>query len=264
MPKLKNQPPFRYYGSKGLLAGWIASHIPEHRNYVEPFAGSAAVLLAKPPSYREIINDLNGDVVNFWRVLRSQHEDLVHVLECTPYAREEYLDCRDTDASDMDAVERARRFFVRCNMAFNASPTRVGFSFGSANTTGLRAHTFATRVDSRLSEIAERIRRVEIENTDALTIITRWNNEDTVMYLDPPYLGDTRASSQDYATDAPDADFHTQLMGKIGDFKGTVLLSGYDNDLYATLGWEKATRDVYAGASNKIGSRRTECLWINR
>lgn len=255
--------PFPYYGGKNNLAPWILSHAPEHVVYIEPFVGSAAVLLAKPESRVEVINDLNGDVVNFWRVLRDRHDELVALLELTPYARDEYLWCRDGKSGTIDPLERAREFFTRCCMAFNASTGTVGFSASSAAKTA-KAHTFRRRIDERLSRVAERIRGVEIENMDALDLIRRWRDPQAVVYLDPPYLGATRNSSSNYATDNGGAAFHEALMEVIEDFPGTVLLSGYDGSPYDRLGWRREERKVPAHVSNVAGAERVECLWINR
>lgn len=255
--------PFPYYGGKNKLAPWILSHVPDHTVYVEPFVGSGAVLLAKPESRVEVINDLNGDVVNFWRVLRDQHDELVELLQLTPYARDEYLWCRDGKSGTVDPVQRAREFFTRCCLAFNASTTKVGFSASSAAKTA-KSHTFRRRIDERLDGIAERIRGVEIENMDALDLIKRWRDPAAVLYLDPPYLATTRNSSGNYATENAGAAFHERLIEAIADFPGTVLLSGYAGSLYDGLGWRREERTVPAHVSNVVGAERVECLWVNR
>lgn len=258
------QPPFQYYGSKARLAPWIVSHIPEHLAYIEPFAGSAAILLAKPRSRYEVINDLNGDVVNFWRVLRERHDELVGVLQLTPYARAEYLESRDSQAPASDALERARVFFVRASMAFNASTARVGYSASSPGKNGHKPTTFRRRIDARLAEVAERMRDVELENVDALTLLRRWRRPQSVAYLDPPYVGTARASHGDYATDNGGNAFHAEIMSAVGDFPGVVILSGYPGSPYDELGWRREERTVAAHTSNTPGASRTECLWINR
>ncbi|WP_189243185.1 DNA adenine methylase [Planobispora rosea] len=258
-----HQAPFPYYGAKGRLAPWILSHMPEHAIYVEPFIGSGAVLLAKAPARTEVINDLNGDVVNFWRVLRDRYDELVGALQFTPYARDEYLFCRDGRAGPTDDVERARQFFARCCMAFNASTGRVGFSPSGLGKLG-KASTFRRRIDGRLEQVAERIREVEIENMNALELIRRWRDPQAVLYLDPPYVNGTRSSTSDYATDNGSEEFHQALMDTIADHRGTVMLSGYIGSPYDCLGWRREEIQVPAHVSNRIGTKRTECLWINR
>lgn len=245
------------------MAAWIISHMPDHRIYVEPFIGSGAVLLAKQPVRTEVINDLDGSVVTFWRVLRDRHDELVEVLQLTPYAREEYLWCRDGRDRPMDDIERARDFFVRCNMAFNASTAGVGFSPSGRGKQG-KAATFVRRIDERLAQVAERIRGVEIENIDALELIRRWRDRRAVLYLDPPYLNETRSSTGDYATDNGGRDFHERLVDAVADHPGTVILSGYAGAPYDRLGWRREEREVPAHVSTRAGARRVECLWINR
>ncbi|MEV4474681.1 DNA adenine methylase [Nonomuraea sp. NPDC049504] len=262
---IKHQAPFPYYGAKSRLAPWILSFVPDHITYVEPFVGSGAVLLAKPPSRTEVINDLNGDVVNFWRVLRDRHDELVARLQLTPYARDEYLFCRDSEHGHADEIERARRFFTRCALAYNASTTRVGFSTSGPRRRG-KAATFVRRVDERLAAVAERLRGVEVENMDALDLIKRWRDPEAVLYLDPPYLNDARASKGNYATDNGAVAFHEHLIETLIDHPATVLLSGYAaaGSPYERLRWMRHETSVTAHVSNRTGARRVECLWVNR
>lgn len=259
-------PPFMYYGSKARLAPWIVSLLPAHRAYVEPFAGSASVLLAKAPSRHEALNDLDGEVHNFWTVLRDQGDKLREVLELTPYSRREYLECRDGE-TPLEPVERARRFFVVANMAFNASANgKVGYGSGTPRKNGSKPATFARRVAERLAPVAERLRNVELQDVDALSLLKTWDHRDTVAYLDPPYLGESRLSGGDYATDNPTEDFHARLLEVCNRFQGTVVLSGYASPLYRemTEGWEVHALEVPAHTSTTAGARRTECVWIKR
>jgi DNA adenine methylase len=101
-------PPFAYYGGKTTLAGRIADLLPEHRHYVEPFAGSLAVLLAKPPSPMETVNDLDGNLMTFWRVLREQPDDLARVCALTPHSRAEHQAAYDLEASPWVALTQGR------------------------------------------------------------------------------------------------------------------------------------------------------------
>lgn len=260
--------PFAYYGSKSALAPWIVENLPDHTAYVEPFAGSAAVLLAKVPSRYEVLNDLDGEVTNFWRVLRDRHDDLVGALQLTPYGRDEYLFCRD-HRDVPDPVERARRFFVRANGAFNGSTsTRVGFSASSPRKNGSKSGTFARRIDERLAPVAARLRAVEVENVDALALMQRWNDPRVVLYLDPPYLDSTRVSRGDYETDNGSANFHFRLLEAITETRSRVVLSGYASDMYAehltAPAWTRIDRQVFAPTSSAgSASRRIESLWIN-
>ena len=217
------------------------------------------MLLARGPSPYEVLNDLDGEVYNFWRVLRELPEDLRELLTMTPYSRDEYLDCRDRPSEGLSDLERARRFFTRANLAFNASTSTVGYSSGSFGHSP-KPTAFATKVD-RLAAIAERLRSVEVENMDALKLIDRWDNEDVALYLDPPYLDEVRVNVGDYATDNGSLAFHENLVERLRTFRGTAVLSGYAHPLYDTLGWTRVDIEVQAGSSGS--GRRTECLWVN-
>lgn len=127
------KPPAPYYGGKTRLAPWIVSLMAHHRVYVEPFAGTASVLLAKPRSKLEVINDLDGDVVTFFRVLRDRPDELERACRLTPYARDEFLEAREP-REDLTDLERARRWWCRVTQGFNASPGRwaTGWSLSVA------------------------------------------------------------------------------------------------------------------------------------
>jgi DNA adenine methylase len=261
VPPSKHQPPFPYYGSKAMLAPWIISKMPEHTAYVEPFFGSGAVLLGKPMAKYEAVNDVDGEIVNFFRVLRDRPDELVSVLQLTPHARDEYAYCIDlTD----DPLEQARRTCARYVMAFNGQ-RNGGYSFSTKGKQS-KATGFKSRIDSRLSVIAERLRNVDIENWDALKFIDRWDHPDTLAYIDPPYLASTRSEGNDrnYANDNGSSEFHTELVERIRQFRGTVVLSGYPSKLYDSLGWRRYVKDVAVGTSNVEGAIRIECLWVNR
>jgi DNA adenine methylase len=266
------RPPFPYYGSKARLAPWIVSLMPQHRVYVEPFAGSAAVLLAKRPSSHEVLNDIDGNVVTFFRVLRDREAELARALKLTPYARDEYRSAVLDEP--LDDVERARRFFVRCIQSFNAGGpgSAVGWSIpevrakaaGGTNRPALR---FANAVD-HLAAVAARLRQAVIEHRDALDVIRTYDVPDAVLYVDPPYLAGTRASAGDYAHDTSAPDEHRDLAAVLNMCAGTVLLSGYESPLYVDLypGWHRAERRVQRPTANGHGhgAHAVEVLWSNR
>lgn len=263
------KPPFPYYGSKTRVADKIVALLPAHRIYLEPYAGSAAVLLAKPRAPHEIINDRDGNVVAFYRAMREQPEALRRALELTPYSREEYALCAEpTD----DPLERARRFVVRTAQSVNASGN--GGSSGWALSTSRnqsRPGTFAGAVD-RLDAIAERLRRVAIEQQDALALIERWaGHGDAVIYADPPYLARTRRTTgaSAYRFDQADEAHHARLLALLGPASAAVVLSGYASDLYATAleGWHRVEVPISKPSANRRGQAATsgvEVLWTNR
>lgn len=263
------KPPFPYYGSKGRLASRIADLMPRHRVYAEPFAGSAAVLFAKSPAPVEILNDLDHNVITFFRVLRTREADLTRALRLTPYSREEYADADLTDDT-IDDLERARRFFVRATQGHNAAGSggRAGWS------NGIRAkHTDATataNIVDRLYVLADRLRAVVIEHRDATELIAAHDAPDAVFYLDPPYLSETRRSGRDYAHEADSDAFHRGLADALRSARGTVLLSGYPSALYEELyaTWDRIEVSVHRATTNSRGrtgvERGTEVVWCNQ
>lgn len=271
------KPPFPYYGAKGRLAPWIASLLPPHEVYVEPFCGSAAVLFAKTPSQHEVINDLDGNVVTFFRALRDQPDELTRACQLTPYARAEYQTARLDE--DVDDLERARRVFVRATQAFNGDGLSAGRS--ASWSCGARpgdAYVSRTRGRAdRLYEVAERLRGVLIESCDALEVIPAYDGPDVALYVDPPYLWSTRASLNagdnrrrtDYHHDMPGEADHRALAKVLTSCRGVVLLSGYDSDLYQELydGWWRTSKTVTRPTTNRAGASAAgavEVIWSNR
>lgn len=259
------RPVFPYFGSKGTLAATIVAALPPHRVYVEPYAGSAAVLLAKPPARHDVLNDTNRAVVTFFSVLRDRPDDLVDALRLTPYARDEYLACR-LDEPGLADLELARRFFVRSTQSVGGIvETRTTWSAGAASGAS-RPNTNAARV-ARLHEVAERLRTVMIDNRDAIEAIGLYAaGPDAVVYADPPYLDQTRAGAGGYAHDAPDEEHHRRLAEALHATPAAVVLSGYPSPLYDDLydGWHRVEIETAHRGGLSARSARTEVLWCNR
>lgn len=252
------RPPFRYFGGKTLLAPTIAELLPEHEHYVEPFAGSLAVLLAKKPSRQETVNDLDSDLVTFWRVLRDQTDDLERVAALTPHSRAELLEASDLDG--IDDLERARRIWVRLTQSRSHSMKQTGWKY--VRTTGYGARDLDTFV-SRIGDVGARLRSVSLESRDALEVVRDYGSEPTCcLYVDPPYLGSTRATN--YRVEMLADDAHQSLADALNQCKASIVLSGYDSPLYAELfaGWHRVD---LAGATTLSGDTdRIEVLWSNR
>lgn len=266
--------PFGWYGSKARLARRIvplADAIP-HRVYVEPYAGSAAVLFAKPRSPVEIINDLDGQVVNFFRVLRDHPAALARACQLTPYSRAEYeADAISTDS--MTELELARRFWARCTQSFNnaGAAGRVGWAISAAP--GSNEARSAAGLAARLEAIAARLSGVYIERIDALDIVAKYAKPDVLIYADPPYLPGTRAGrtnsrSGDYLYEC-DVDHHRALASALRQTAAAVLISGYDHPLYNELyaGWQRVEIKIARPSANHSATasrHATEVIWSNR
>lgn len=264
------RPAFPYYGGKGRMAAAIVGLLPPHRLYVEPFAGSAAVLLAKAPSKHEVINDRDGNVVAFYRAMREHPEELRTALTLTPYSRAEYDMCADL-GPHLSLVEWARRFVVRTSQSINAAGAAGSPGWALSTTRNQsRPGTFAGAVD-RLDAVAARLRRVYIENRDAVEVIERHGrHSDAVIYADPPYLRSTRTSAvgaSAYRLDAHSAEEHLRFLDALNACAATVVLSGYDSRFYRDhlTGWAEVPVVIGKPSANRPGvaqSSATETLWV--
>jgi DNA adenine methylase len=248
-----------YSGGKQTIAEQVVALFPAHDHYVEPFGGALSVLLAKPPAAIETVNDLNHDLMTFWRVLRERPAELERACALTPHARAEFLGARDLDGAH-DDLERARRVWVQITQSRGA---RLGVKTGWRFVHGGNRMSLAHYLDGYLARIApaaERLRGVSLECRDALDVIAAFDRPGCLMYVDPPYLGTTRNREQ-YANEFMDAEQHEELLEALTACESMIVLSGYDSDLYADqlTGWE-AHRFV---APTMTGSKRTEVVWTN-
>jgi DNA adenine methylase len=257
------KPPVAYFGAKTTIAAQIAALLRPHAHYVEPFAGSLAVLLAKPPSRMETVNDIDGDLMTFWRMLRDRPADLERACALTPHARAEH---QAAYAPAPDDLERARRVWVRLTQGRSGALRPTGWRHyqdpagpGPSMPGYLRAYV------SRMHAAAERIAAVSLECRPALEVIEAYGRHPGVLiYADPPYLGSTRAGSRYRYEMTSDTD-HRALAGALGRCRAAVVLSGYDSRLYDGLyhGWHR--HEIRAHTGNAADSKaRVEVLWSNR
>lgn len=260
------RPLLRYHGGKWRLAPWIIGHLPEHRIYVEPFGGAASVLLRKPRSYSEVYNDLDGEIVNLFRVLRqpAQARELVRLVRLTPYARSEFDESYITAG---DPIEQARRTLLRSFAGFSSVGAtglwKTGFRGNVTRTGTTPAHDWQG-FPAAMEQIIERLRGVIIENDDAITVVERYDAPETVFYVDPPYPHDTRYqrwAKVAYAHEMDDA-AHRRLAETLRQVQGRVVISGYpcplyDEELYPD--WRRVEREARADG----GKKRVEVLWMN-
>lgn len=263
----------RWHGGKGRLASRIVELLPPHAAYIEPYGGGAAVLLEKEPSEFEVYNDINGELVNFFRVLRDRPEDLVRAIELTPYARDEYAGAGEASA---DEVERARIFMVLSWMTLGGSEGR----FRSATDwRRLLHHKEGGRAPpsvewqglaSRLWGCSQRLRRVQIENRPAIEVLEKYAASNGVAYVDPPYPAGVRSGPKKYAGEM-DTDEHQELLEVLNGLECAMVVSSYDNPLYAreltaARGWTKrdftvTLQSTKAGKGQKRHDR-VETVWI--
>lgn len=260
------KPPFTYFGGKTRIAGKIAELLPPHGHYVEPFAGSLAVLLAKRPAAAETVNDLSGDIVHFWKTLRDQPDDIERVCALTPHSREEHQLCYEPTDDDL---ERARRTWVRLTQGRAGQiRQRTGWRFREKPETHSMTAYLQSYV-SRLHPAAQRLARVSIECRPAVEVIRAYGRHPGVLiYADPPYLDSTRTHAgfgDVYVHEMRGGDEHLELADALKTARAAVVLSGYDSPLYADLfdGWHRHELHATCGNSPTAQSR-TEVLWSNR
>lgn len=256
------KPILRWPGAKWRIAQWIINHFPKHGTYLEPFFGSGAVFFTKPPSGTETLNDLDNNIVNLFRVIREHPYELVRLIECTPYAKAEYEYCRKTYKTEQDNIERARKYLVAVWQGFGGK-TYQETSWAHDRTNSVFRPRYFAEVPERILNIVGRLRRVQIENRDALELIDMYNKKNCLVYADPPYLAKTRTNLH-YQYEFAKEEQHKQLLEVLLHHKGPVLVSSYSNQLYDEWlvlenGWDKQSIRVQTNA----GHSNTECLYIN-
>ncbi|MEH0194525.1 DNA adenine methylase [Caulobacter sp. CCNWLY153] len=263
------RPTLRYLGGKWLLAPWILEHFPAHRTYVEPFGGAASVLLRKSRSHAEVYNDLDCDLVNLFQVLRddAMAERLVRMVALTPFSRAEFM---ATYAPSDDPVERARRLVARSFMGHGSNAANIERSTGFRADSTRNGTTPAVdwmNLPPGLALVAQRLRGVVIEQRPALEVMRRFDRPDTLVYVDPPYVHDTRSAKKvrgalynAYRHELSDEQ-QVELLEALDGLKSMVVLSGYPHPLYdeRLAHWKRVTREAMADGARV----RTEVLWIN-
>jgi DNA adenine methylase len=259
---------FGWYGGKFSHLDWLLPLLPKCHHYCEPFAGSAAVLLNRPPSAIETYNDLDGEVVNFFRVLRDKGSELERAIALTPFSREEFALACTLDPEVMD-VERARRFYIRARQVRTglAQTASIGRWANCKDTSRAGMSGVISRWlggVEQLGVICERLIRVQIENRPALDVIRLYDSARTLFYCDPPYVHDTRGDAKAYKHEMTDAQ-HEELADTLNSVKGKVAFSNYEctllDRLYPKSRWHKTCSKPRTNHSTK--GKRIEVLWTN-
>ena len=258
---------FGWYGGKFSHLDFLTPLLPtDALHFCDVFGGSAAVLLNVGPYPVETYNDIDSELVNFFQTLRNQHEKLIKAIGLTPFSREELaLACQP--ARDLSNVERARRFYIR------ARQTRTGLAQTSSE--GRWAHCVLTSragmagAVSRwlgsvegLSEIAQRLLRVQVENAPAVEVIQRYDTPKTLFYLDPPYVHASRGDKSAYGFEMTDEE-HCELAECLQGIRGRAVVSGYRTDLYDDLFRDWYRVDADERRCNSVGTMRQESAWLN-
>ncbi len=258
---------FGWYGGKYSHLDWLLPLLPDCHHYCEPFGGSAAVLLNRKPSPVETYNDIDGEVANFFRVLRNKGSRLVRAVGLTPFSREEFFIACSTNGDNMTDLERARRFFIRARQVRTglAQTASVGRWANCKNTTRAGMSGVVSRwlgsVDM-LPSVAARLLRVQIENRPAVEVIRVYDDKRTLFYCDPPYPHASRGDSKAYGDEMSDGE-HRELASLLARCRGRIAISGYRCDLMDSLykGWQRV--DAPVKQCHSVKKLRQEALWMN-
>lgn len=258
---------FGWYGGKYSHLDWLLPLLPPTTHFCDVFGGSAAVLINREPSPVETYNDLHGEVVNFFRVLRDQKADLVEAIGLTPFSREELALASRRQSENLTELERARRFFVcarqvRTGLAQTSSAGRWAHCklTSRAGMAGAVSRWLGSIEDLPL--IAQRLLRVQMENAPALEVIRRFDSPETLFYCDPPYPHGTRGDAKAYAHEMNDDD-HRALAAALKQVEGKVAISGYRCDLMQELYGNWFQSEAPAKLCHSVKTERTEILWTN-
>lgn len=258
---------FGWYGGKYSHLDFILPNLPENAvHFCDVFGGSASVLINRKPAQLETYNDLDSELVNFFEALRNQGPKLIKAISLTPFSRKELLNACKAEPN-LTKLERARRFYVR------ARQTRTGLAQTSSE--GRWAHCVLTSragmsgavsrwlgsID-KLPEIVQRLQRVQIENAPALEVIERYDTKETMFYLDPPYVHESRGDANAYSHEMTNED-HIEMSKMLHSIKGRAVVSGYSSKLYDKLFSDWIRIDAPIKTCNSSKGKRQESLWLN-
>jgi DNA adenine methylase len=270
MGKLKS--PINWFGGKFYMANKIIDIFPEHKVFVEVFGGSGQLTFAKEPSEIEVYNDIDKGLVSFFKILRDENKakKLIEKLHLTPFSREEFYECRDTWRNETDEIEKVRKWYVTVMQSFSTNmsswkPTKSKSRRGMAQSVS----QWLGHIENNLPLAVERMKMLQVENMDFKELLIKYDSHDTLFYLDPPYIHDTRKMTYEYEHELSN-ERHKELVECLLKLKGKCILSGYEHEIYSRLekeGWQKVYLGEFAKRSIKtIESEKEkgrEFVWIN-
>jgi DNA adenine methylase len=263
------KPVINYYGGKQRMASKIVPLIPQHTVYVEPFCGGAAIFFAKPcpkvtnKHYREVINDHDKRLINFYEQLRDNGQSLIDALRLTLYSEHEHQIAKELNCENK--LEAARRYYVNVQQSF---VNRLGGGWGRTVYGTNQAATWANKIEE-LPKYLDRMASVHIACNDALKIIKQWDSPQTFFYCDPPYPGTDCGNYKGYTLE------HFQaLVSTLDTCQGSFILSNYDQPIEMPKDWERYEFEAYASSRRRVGydrskkadesnqnRKRTEVVW---
>lgn len=264
--------PINWYGGKYYMKNTIIDLFPKHKYYIEGFGGAAHILLHKQSSVIDVYNDIHEGLYLFFKLLRDNEtrERLLFAIQMTPYSRQEFYISRDEWENQVDEIEKARMFYIKTMQSFSG----VGQSWSYSKNKSRRGMSqavskFLGNTDENMINVIEKLRTIQVENLDIIDLINKYDNPDSLFYLDPPYIAETRVSEKVYDNEMSNKK-HQELIDKIIDISGKCIISGYDNPLYNKLtdcGWNKLNIGEYKNRCGDKESKKTktkdEFVWVN-
>ncbi|MBL4951050.1 DNA adenine methylase [Neobacillus sp. YIM B02564] len=264
--------PINWFGGKYYMANKIIEIFPEHKVFVEVFGGSGQLTFSKQPSEIEIYNDIDSGLVSFFSILRDdiKSKKLIDKIHLTPFSREEFYNCRDTWRQETDEIEKVRKWYVTVMQSFSTSmqswkPTKSKSRRGMAQSVS----QWLGHIENNLPLAVERMKMLQVENVDFKELLKKYDSPDTLFYLDPPYIHETRKMTYTYEHELEN-ERHTELVKILLNLKGKCILSGYDHEIYNELiehGWKKVNLGEFAKRSIKTideeKEKGKEFVWIN-
>lgn len=251
--------PITYYGGKQTLVKYLLPLIPHHKMYCEPFFGGGAVFFAKPKSEVEVINDINGEIVNFFKVIKTKFAQLQTEIKSTLHSRELYKNAMVVyEHPDLFTdIKRAWALWVLTNQGFAGLIGSWGFGKDDSKEAAL-----ANKRDAFTKEYEDRLAKVQIENNHAIKVINRCDDKETFIYADPPYIGSDQGHYKGYS----ESDYK-ELLDTLSKVKGKFLLSSYPSKILNTYikkyKWkvQKVTKNV--AVTKHTEKVKTEMIVMN-
>lgn len=251
----------KYPGSKWRIAADLVKLIPAHHSYLEPFFGSGAIFFKKEPSRIETINDLDNEVVNLFKCIKNDPNRLADLVYQTPYSRTMYNEAYE-DREYENEYDKSLAFLTRCWQGYGYRTNgKVGWKSDVQGRERAYAVRDWNRLPGRVIEVAERLKQVQIENRPAIEVIRRFNYQNVFMYLDPPYILNSRSGGRkQYKNEMTDRE-HEELLKELLSSRAKIMISGYESEMYNDYlhNWEKRTFSSQA----QQGKARQEVVWMN-
>jgi DNA adenine methylase len=258
----------KYPGGKSYLCNWIISLFPknyENMIYVEPAVGGGSIILNKKPSTTEVINDINDNLINIYYAIKLCFNEFVNQLKFLTYDEETFKEALiNSNLPFDDLIDAAVNEYTLLRISRGALKKNFAYSNRLRNNLPGDQNAWETSIDN-LYNIRERLKNVEVKNRDFREILSKYTNENTFIYIDPPYMKSTRVSKDIYDHEFSERD-HQDLLGLIIDSKISILISGYSSNLYNTKlkDWNRHQKIVISNSGQtKTKGFKTEILWAN-